>query len=113
MKIVIATTPAPGHVNPMLGIARILVAEGHEVIAFTGRAFQDRIKEIGAAFRPIPASADQDVVDPFSKYPELKTLPPGLELLHQGALIRRPHSRAARGVATSVAGSPGRHRDRR
>jgi MGT family glycosyltransferase len=81
MKIVIATTPAPGHVHPMLGIARILVAEGHEVVAFTGSAFQDRIKGIGAAFRPIPASADQDVVDPFSKYPELKTLPPGLELL--------------------------------
>jgi MGT family glycosyltransferase len=81
MKIVIATTPAPGHVNPMLGIARILVAEGHEVVAFTGRAFQDRIKDIGAGFRPIPASADQDLVDPFSKYPELKTLPPGLEWL--------------------------------
>jgi MGT family glycosyltransferase len=81
MKIVIATTPAPGHVNPMLGIARILVADGHEVVAFTGSAFRDRINSIGAAFRPIPASADQDVVDPFSKYPELKTLPPGLELL--------------------------------
>jgi MGT family glycosyltransferase len=81
MKIVIATTPAPGHVNPMLGIARILIAEGHDVVAFTGRAFQDRIEETGAAFRPIPASADQDLVDPFSKHPELKTLPPGLELL--------------------------------
>ncbi|MFL5251458.1 MAG: nucleotide disphospho-sugar-binding domain-containing protein [Rhodopila sp.] len=81
MKIIIATTPAPGHINPMLGIARTLVAEGHEVVAFTGRAFQDRIESIGAAFRPIPASADQDVVDPFSKYPELKTLPPGLELI--------------------------------
>jgi UDP:flavonoid glycosyltransferase YjiC (YdhE family) len=81
MKIVIATTPAPGHVNPMLGIARILVADGHDVVAFTGSAFRDRINAIGVAFRPIPASADQDVVDPFSKYPELKTLPPGLELL--------------------------------
>ncbi|MET3997595.1 UDP:flavonoid glycosyltransferase YjiC (YdhE family) [Bradyrhizobium sp. S3.9.2] len=81
MKIVIATTPAPGHVNPMLGIARLLLAEGHEVFAFTGRAFEERIEAIGATFRPIPASADQDVVDPFSKYPEFKTLPPGLELL--------------------------------
>jgi UDP:flavonoid glycosyltransferase YjiC (YdhE family) len=81
MKIVIATTPAPGHVNPMLGIARILLAEGHEVTTFTGRAFQERIEAIGATFRPIAASADQDVVDPFSKYPELKALPPGLELL--------------------------------
>ncbi|WP_407158272.1 glycosyltransferase [Bradyrhizobium sp. STM 3557] len=81
MKIVIATTPAPGHVNPMLGIARILVAEGHDVLAFTGRDFQKRVEAIGATFRPIPASADQDVVDPFSKYLEFKTLPPGLELL--------------------------------
>jgi UDP:flavonoid glycosyltransferase YjiC (YdhE family) len=77
MKIVIATTPAPGHVNPMLGLARILLAEGHQVLAFTGRAFQQRVEAIGATFRPIPASADQDVVDPFAKYPEFKTLPPG------------------------------------
>jgi MGT family glycosyltransferase len=81
MKIVFATTPAPGHVNPMLGIARILLAEGHEVVAFTGRAFKDRIEAIGAEFRPMAASADQDSVDPFSKYPELKILPPGLERL--------------------------------
>ncbi|MCA6107806.1 glycosyltransferase [Bradyrhizobium cenepequi] len=81
MKIVIATTPAPGHVNPMLGIARILMDEGHKVVAFTGSAFKDRIEKTGAAFRPIPRSADQDLVDPFAKHPELKTLPPGLELL--------------------------------
>jgi MGT family glycosyltransferase len=81
MKIVIATTPAPGHVNPMLGIARILMDAGHEVVAFTGSAFKDRIERAGATFRPIPPSADQDLVDPFAKYPELKTLPPGLELL--------------------------------
>jgi MGT family glycosyltransferase len=81
MKIVVATTPAPGHVNPMLGIARILMTEGHEVVAFTGSAFKDRIERSGAGFRPIAPSADQDLVDPFSKYPELKTLSPGLELL--------------------------------
>ena len=81
MKIVTATTPAPGHVNPMLGITRILIDGGHEVVAFTGSAFKDRIERTGAAFRPLAPSADQDVVDPFSKYPELKTLPPGLELL--------------------------------
>jgi MGT family glycosyltransferase len=81
MKIVFATTPATGHVNPMLGIARILLAEGHEIVALTGRAFKDRVEAIGAEFRPIATSADQDLVDPFSKYPELKTTPPGLELL--------------------------------
>jgi MGT family glycosyltransferase len=87
MKIVIATTPAPGHVNPMLGIARILIDDGHDVVAFTGSAFKHRIESAGAAFLPIPRSADQDLVDPFSKYPELKTLPPGLDLLR--AIIER------------------------
>jgi UDP:flavonoid glycosyltransferase YjiC (YdhE family) len=61
----------------MLAIARILINEGHEVVAFTGSAFQDRVESIGVGFRPIPASADQDVVDPFSKSPELKETPPG------------------------------------
>jgi MGT family glycosyltransferase len=81
MKIVLASTPAMGHVNPMLGIARILMAEGHEVVAFTGNAFRDRINGIGAAFHPLPASADWDLADLFSKVPELKTIPPGLEWL--------------------------------
>jgi hypothetical protein len=48
MNIVIATTPAPGHVHPMLGIARILVAEGHEVVAFTGSAFRHAFTVLGA-----------------------------------------------------------------
>jgi MGT family glycosyltransferase len=80
MKIVFAIS-APGHVNPMLGIVRILVAEGHEVVAFTGRSFKDRIEGIGAEFHPIAASADQDLVAPFSEYPDLKAMPPGLELM--------------------------------
>jgi UDP:flavonoid glycosyltransferase YjiC (YdhE family) len=78
MKVVFVTSPAPGRVNPMLGIVRILLAERHEVVAFTGSAFKSRVKEIGIEFRPIAASADRDLVGPFSKYPELKTTPPGL-----------------------------------
>jgi hypothetical protein len=77
MKIVFATTPAPGHVNPMLGIARILLAEGHEVVAFTGSAFKDRVDAIGAEFRPIAASADQDLVDRSPNFPNLKHYLPG------------------------------------
>jgi UDP:flavonoid glycosyltransferase YjiC (YdhE family) len=80
MKIVFAIS-APGHVNPMFAIVRILVADGHEVVAFTGRSFKDRIEGIGAEFHPIAASADQDLVAPFSEYPDLKAMPPGLELM--------------------------------
>jgi hypothetical protein len=37
MKILIASTPATGHLNPLLAIGRILIAEGHDV-AFLYRA---------------------------------------------------------------------------
>ncbi len=35
MKILIASTPATGHLNPLLAIGRILIAEGHEVVGLT------------------------------------------------------------------------------
>lgn len=79
MKIVLAATPLAGHANPMLGIARILIDEGHEVVAHTGRAFEDRITRMGAAFHPLPVNADFAFGDPHSKMPSLDALPPGLE----------------------------------
>jgi MGT family glycosyltransferase len=81
MKILIPSTPANGHVNPMLAIARILMAEGHEVSIYTGSAFRARIEASGARFLPLPADADFDPVDPFARVPELKVMPPGLEWL--------------------------------
>jgi MGT family glycosyltransferase len=79
MKIVLAATPLAGHTNPMLGIARILIDAGHEVVAHAGRAFQDRATRIGAAFLPLPASADFAFLDPHTKLPGLEVLPPGPE----------------------------------
>jgi hypothetical protein len=32
MKILIASTPATGHLNPLLAIGHILIAEGHQVV---------------------------------------------------------------------------------
>ena len=40
MKILIASTPATGHLNPLLAIGRILIAEGHKVIGLSGSAFR-------------------------------------------------------------------------
>src|SRR5262249_9037725 len=79
--ILIASTPANGHVNPMLAIARMLMGEGHEVAVYTGSAFRARVEASGAAFFPLPPDADFDPVDPFSRVPELKVIPPGLEWL--------------------------------
>ena len=49
MKILIASTPATGHLNPLLAIGRILIAEGHEVVGLSGNALRERIEGIGRA----------------------------------------------------------------
>ena len=79
MKILIPSMPATGHINPLLAIARILLAEGHEVAFLTGSAFRDRIESGGAKFFALPAGADFDLRDIHSVVPELKGIPPGLE----------------------------------
>ena len=50
MKILIASTPATGHINPLLAITRVLLADGHEITFLTGSAFRDRIENGGAKF---------------------------------------------------------------
>jgi MGT family glycosyltransferase len=81
MKILIASTPATGHLNPLLAIGSILIAEGHEVVGLSATALRDRIEGIGAEFRPFPAGADLDLRDSRSAIPELNNLPPGPERL--------------------------------
>ncbi len=81
MKILIASTPATGHLNPLLAIGRILIAEGHEVVGLTGTALRGRVEGVGMKFRALPAGADFDPQDIHSKVPELKNTPPGPEWL--------------------------------
>lgn len=81
MKILIASTPATGHLNPLLAIARILMAEGHEVAFLSGSVLRDRIESIGAKFHAFPPGADFDLRDFASVAPELKSMPPGLDWL--------------------------------
>ena len=77
MRIVIASTPAAGHINPVAAIGRILIEEGHEVIAISGNAFRKRFEDIGAVFHALPASADPDFQNIVSFVPELRRLPAG------------------------------------
>src|ERR1700704_6069158 len=94
MKILIASTPATGHLNPLLAIGRILIAEGHEVVGLSGNALRTRIEGSGANFRPLPAGADFDLGDIVSAVPELKHI--------QSAafcwLAARNHPGAAQGI---------------
>ncbi|MCH0566878.1 MULTISPECIES: glycosyltransferase [unclassified Streptomyces] len=46
--MLIATTPADGHVNPLLLVARHLTRRGHKVRWYTGRAYHDKVASTGA-----------------------------------------------------------------
>ncbi|MFB9517439.1 glycosyltransferase [Streptomyces purpureus] len=56
--MLIATTPAPGHVVSMLEVARELTRRGHEVRWYTGRVFQKQVEQAGARFEPMSAGLD-------------------------------------------------------
>ena len=79
MNILFASTPATGHINPLLAIVHMLRAEGHEITFLTGSAFRDRIENSGAKFVSLQGRADFDGRDFLSVAPELKDIPPGLE----------------------------------
>jgi len=85
MKILIASMPVNGHLNPMLAIARILMTEDHEIAIYTGSAFRARVEAAGAKFFSLPPEADFDPTDPFARVPELKVMPPGLDWLRVAA----------------------------
>jgi UDP:flavonoid glycosyltransferase YjiC (YdhE family) len=84
MKILIVSTPATGHLNPLLAIGHLLIAEGHEIPFLSGSVLRDRIEGIGARFHAFPANADFDLRDFDTVAPELKTTPPGPEWLRIG-----------------------------
>ena len=81
MKILLCSTPATGHLNPILAIARMLADEGHEVMVLSGSAFRDRIEATGARFAALPGIADFDGRNLVAVVPELSWTPPGPDWL--------------------------------
>jgi hypothetical protein len=76
-----ASTPAIGHINPLLAVGHVLMAEGHELVVLSGSWLQDRIERAGAQFRALPGRADADLRNIATFAPELAELPPGYEWL--------------------------------
>lgn len=72
MRVVIATVPLTGHVQPMTVIARALVARGHEVRWYGARKFAARIEATGAAFVGMRAARDWDDADVEAAFPALR-----------------------------------------
>jgi UDP:flavonoid glycosyltransferase YjiC (YdhE family) len=71
-KIIVLSTPAEGHVNPLVPIIKKLVEKGYEIVWITGRAFQYRVEKSGASFLPPPPKWDFGHKEAYDIFPELK-----------------------------------------
>ncbi|MGI5506766.1 glycosyltransferase [Lentzea sp. CA-135723] len=58
LNLLFATMPVPGHVAPLLPIARALTERGHHVRWCTGRVFEEKITATGAQFVAMDPSID-------------------------------------------------------
>lgn len=71
-KILFATMPITGHVNPGLPIARKLVENGHEVGWYTGTKFRNAIESTGARFFQCGDKVDFDDANLEKSFPDRK-----------------------------------------
>jgi MGT family glycosyltransferase len=81
MKALLVSTPAMGHLNPVLGVGRILVSDGHDVMGLSSGYLRDRVEGIDAKFRSFVPQADIDTRNAAELFPELMATPPGPQLL--------------------------------
>ncbi|MGI3903140.1 MAG: glycosyltransferase [Janthinobacterium lividum] len=77
MKILMACTPAIGHLDPLLAIARMALSRGDDVVLTTATWLRQKVVDAGVRFSPLDPEADIDIrnVDDFA--PERLKLPPG------------------------------------
>ncbi|MCM3920602.1 glycosyltransferase [Frankia sp. AiPs1] len=75
--IVLAATPLTGHVQPVLNLARHLVATGRRVTVVSGSRFRPQAEAVGAAFVPLSGPADFDDRRLGELQPWLHELAPG------------------------------------
>ena len=83
MKVLFASSPITGHVNPMLAAASVIKNAEHTVAFYTGSLFREKIEANGMRFFPLPADVDHDMRDIDAAFPERKRHAPGIpRLLH-------------------------------
>lgn len=71
-RFLLAATPFAGHVVPMTGLARALLARGHEVLFHTGSTQEERVTRSGAAFVPWRQAQDFDDARLEEAFPRLR-----------------------------------------
>ncbi|MBB6144032.1 MGT family glycosyltransferase [Silvibacterium bohemicum] len=81
-NILVAATPAPGHVNPMLSVARHLSSLGHSIIFLSGKLFHDQAVALGFRFVPFEGRADFDYRRMDEEFPEVAAAAPGPDAMN-------------------------------
>src|ERR1700727_2164205 len=80
MKILIASTPAAGHLNPLLSIATLLVESGHKVAVQVNEDLRSAVEAAGHRFLSEIPNAQTSAGYYFETYPERMQKSPGLEM---------------------------------
>src|SRR5271163_240893 len=80
MKILVASIPAPGHANPLLAAANILMKHHHDVLFLAAPGVKSRVESAGVPFRSFQAKGS-DASEYFSEFPERQNEPPGIEMM--------------------------------
>jgi MGT family glycosyltransferase len=78
VRVLFASSPLTGHVNPLLGAARMLASTGHDVGFYTGTVMGEAVERAGVRFFPLPGDVDFDLRDIDRLFPERQTHEPGL-----------------------------------
>jgi MGT family glycosyltransferase len=71
-RLILATVPLTGHVQPMLLLAKALVARGHELRWYAASKFQPSIEATGARFIRRDRAVDWDDGDVEAAFPALR-----------------------------------------
>src|SRR4029453_11815605 len=79
-KILIASTPAPGHLNPLLSIALLLVEPGHEVAVQVNEDLRPAVEAAGHRFLSEIPNAQTSGRYYLENYPERMQKSPGMEM---------------------------------
>jgi len=71
-RMLVATVPLTGHVQPMLVLVRALIERGHEIRWYAGRKFAPAIEATRATFEPMRTAHDWDDANIEAALPALR-----------------------------------------
>lgn len=71
-KILFANFPADGHFNPLTSIAVHLKQLGHDVRWYTGKKYEEKIKELDIPYYPLKSAIDFSSGEPDQLFPDRK-----------------------------------------